>query len=152
MTGKHIENRKRYSSEFKEEVLRDSDIYGVKVTAEKHGIPVHTVYSWRKTVHRPEKQQDKPLMDIRRTIDRTLREINKALDMGQGDSKPHEWLGKLTVQCEKLVQLHQSMSGVPGKITEERVIHHASVDDRISRYLEAITERRDYIDADTTES
>lgn len=147
-----IQNRKAYSSELKEKVIKESGIYGCQVTAEKYGVSLPTVYKWRSMVHKRNREQVNENNKIMLTVDRTLEEINKALQDGPGDSKPHEWLGKLTVQVEKLVQLHQSMSGLPGRITEERVIHHATVDDRISRYLEAINTKRDYIDTTASDS
>jgi len=154
MANPEYRNRQQYPPELRREILAYADNNTVVEASTVYKVPVATVYRWRRLVHRHSEEQEHPkrVLDLNKTIDRTLREINRVLAQGQGESKPHEWLSKLTDQVDKLTKLYQTMTGSPTKITEDRQIHHATVDDRISRYLEAITERRDYIDADTTES
>jgi len=154
MANPEYRNRQQYPPELRREILAYADNNTVVEASTVYKVPVATVYRWRRLVHRHSEEQEHPkrVLDLNKTIDRTLREINRVLAQGQGESKPHEWLSKLTDQVDKLTKLYQTMTGSPTKITEDRQIHHATVDDRISRYLEAITERRPYIDADTTES
>lgn len=154
MSDYPITNRQSYPMELRQEILQYANNTSVVEACKVYNVPVQTVYRWRRLIHRQSEEQGQPkrVLDIGKTIDRTLREINKVLDDGQGDSKPHEWLAKLTDQVDKLVKLHQTMTGAPSRITEDRQIHHATVDDRISRYLEAINTKRDYIDTTTTDS
>ena len=154
MANPEYRNRQQYPPELRREILTYADNNTVVEASKVYEVPVATVYRWRRLVHRHSEEQEQPkrVLDLNKTIDKTLREINKALAQGQGDSKPHEWLSKLTDQVDKLIKLHQTMTGAPTRITEDRQIHQATVDDRISRYLEAITERRPYIDAEVKES
>lgn len=144
MAGKDIKPRNKYPPALKERVLRDADTIGVTESARKHGVNVATVRKWRVRLHNEDKDQSQDnhsqcISRVYDTVTRTLMEIDSVLDKGQGGSKPHEWLGKLTDQADKLIKLHQTLSGSPSRITEEKHTYHASVDDRVSKYLASIT-------------
>lgn len=61
----------RYSPELRRQVLKDlEELKSVPLVAKKHGIPVHSIYRFKKDEqHAPEINKDKKIKELRTQLD-----------------------------------------------------------------------------------